>query len=215
MDRRTARIGLLASLAILSLVAGPARMGAADSGVEQRIADFWNRINALSPGDYVSSADLGQWALNVIDRDATSRMTVADFRAATAGMQASMDRAGRAPSGATPTPVAAPPATPTAPLRPPSTPSPSPISGATVYSPTSFSGRETVTVTWTNPAPAAGSYITFVDANGAYRWIWLIDAVTVGTLTLKPADLVPGVYQLRMYSASGAVLAFGPFVTIR
>jgi len=65
--------------------------------VEQRIAAFWTRINALQPTDYVSAADIGQWALNVTDRNPLVRMTVADFGTSTAGMQAAMDRAGLAP----------------------------------------------------------------------------------------------------------------------
>ena len=67
------------------------------ASVEQRIADFWSRIGALQPSDYVSAADLGQWALNVIDRNPRAQLTVADFRVSTAGMQAAMDRAGLAP----------------------------------------------------------------------------------------------------------------------
>ncbi|HUG06800.1 MAG TPA: Gmad2 immunoglobulin-like domain-containing protein [Candidatus Limnocylindria bacterium] len=74
------------------------RVSVADEGnVEQRIAQFWQRVNAMSPGDYIGSADLGQWALNLIERDSRARLTVADFRASTAGMQAALDRAGRAP----------------------------------------------------------------------------------------------------------------------
>ncbi len=63
------------------------------TNVEQRIADFWTRIGALQPGGYVSAADIGQWALNVIDRSPRARMTVANFRASTAFMQGAMDRA--------------------------------------------------------------------------------------------------------------------------
>lgn len=66
------------------------------AGIEQRIADFWKRLDALQSGDYLSAKDLGQWALNVIDRDSRARITVADFRASTAGMQTGMERAGRA-----------------------------------------------------------------------------------------------------------------------
>ena len=66
------------------------------TNVEQRIADFWSRIGALKPTDYVSAADIGQWALNVIDRNPRARMTITSFRSATAQMQAAMDRAGLA-----------------------------------------------------------------------------------------------------------------------
>jgi hypothetical protein len=74
----------------------------ADAGVEQRIADFWKRVDALQPTDYVSAADLGQWALNVIERNPLARTTIADFRTSTGAMQAGMDRAGLAPESATP-----------------------------------------------------------------------------------------------------------------
>lgn len=84
-------------------------VGRADPGnVEQRIAAFWARVNAMQPGDFLSTGDLGQWALNVIDRDARSRLTVADFRAATAQMQAAIDRAGPAAAPASPAPTPAP-----------------------------------------------------------------------------------------------------------
>ena len=71
------------------------------TNVEQRIADFWKRIDALQPSDYVSAADLGQWALNVIERNPRAQLAVADFRASTAIMQGAMDRAGLSarPSG--------------------------------------------------------------------------------------------------------------------
>ena len=91
---RLAVIGLL----VLAIIGGSDHFivgGGPD--VEQRIGDFWKRIDAMQPGDYLSSADIGQWALNVIDRDAATRITVADFRAATTGMQVAMERAGRAP----------------------------------------------------------------------------------------------------------------------
>ena len=61
--------------------------------VEQRIAQFWARVDALAPTDYLSATDLGQWAQNVIDRDATAGLFVADFRTDTAGMQTAFDAA--------------------------------------------------------------------------------------------------------------------------
>jgi murein DD-endopeptidase MepM/ murein hydrolase activator NlpD len=75
----------------------PTAATAPPANIEQRIADFWTRVNALQPTDYVSAADIGQWALNVIDRNSRARMTVADFRASTAAMQGGLDRAGLAP----------------------------------------------------------------------------------------------------------------------
>lgn len=99
----------IALLVALALLGSAGRVALAGGDVEQRIADFWKRIDAMQPGDYVSSADLGQWALNVVERDASARLTVADLRISTAAMQAAMDRAGRAPDGATaPTPTPAP-----------------------------------------------------------------------------------------------------------
>lgn len=90
--------------------AGPAPDASATAaeGVEQRIASFWTRINGLWPTDHVSSADLGQWALNVTDRDKRTRLTVADFRSAAASMQLAFERAGPARIGSpvpTPTPT--------------------------------------------------------------------------------------------------------------
>jgi murein DD-endopeptidase MepM/ murein hydrolase activator NlpD len=77
--------------------ATPTATPAPTANVEQRIADFWKRIDALQPGDYVAAADLGQWALNVTDRNPRARMSVADFRSSTAAMQGGMDRAGVSP----------------------------------------------------------------------------------------------------------------------
>ena len=82
----------------LALAAAPATP-APTTNVEQRIADFWKRVGALQPSDYVSAADLGQWALNVIERNPRARLSVADFRASTAVMQGAMDRAGLSAAG--------------------------------------------------------------------------------------------------------------------
>lgn len=67
------------------------------AGIEQRVADFWARVDALQPTAYLAAADLGNWANNVIDRDSRARISVADFRTATAGMQAGIERAASAP----------------------------------------------------------------------------------------------------------------------
>ena len=92
----------------------PGSGAAPPAAVEQRIAEFWKRVDALLPADHLSAADLGQWALNVIERDPSARLTVADFRASTGPMQAGIDRAGPAPVAVvprpTPRPAAAPPA---------------------------------------------------------------------------------------------------------
>lgn len=68
------------------------------SDVEARIAAFWQRVNALGSCDTLTAADLGQWALNIIDRDPSRRIYVEDFRTTTAGMQAGLDR-GSLPCG--------------------------------------------------------------------------------------------------------------------
>lgn len=78
---------------VLSLLVLPLRPASADD-VEHRIAQFWQRVDALAPSDLLTATDLGQWALNVIERDPGAGLTVADFRASTAAMQAAFDRAG-------------------------------------------------------------------------------------------------------------------------
>ncbi len=62
------------------------------SDVEQRIASFWARIDALGTCDLVTATDLGGWALNVINRDPSRQIRVDDFRATTAAMQAALER---------------------------------------------------------------------------------------------------------------------------
>lgn len=108
VGRRIGRVALVLVIVALSVWAGRASIVGGD--VEQRIADFWKRVDAMRPGAYLSSADLGQWALNVVERDPQARLTVADFRAATASMQGAIDRAGPAPGRpiATPHPCAGP-----------------------------------------------------------------------------------------------------------
>ncbi len=88
---RALRSVLVAVLVVLSLV-GAGRPSLAEGGVEQRIADFWLRIDGKLPTDLLAAADLGQWGLNVIERDASARITVLDFRASTGAMQAAMER---------------------------------------------------------------------------------------------------------------------------
>lgn len=103
----TYRGALLALVMIVTITAGTGRVSVAGGSVEQRISDFWKRVDAMQPSDRLSAADLGQWALNVIERDPSAGITVAEFRVATAGMQAAMDRAGRLPV-APPTPSPSP-----------------------------------------------------------------------------------------------------------
>lgn len=136
---RSATIALLAMGMILSVGVGRA---SADHDVEHRIAQFWQRVDALGPGDYLSARDVGQWALNVIERDARTRITVADFRASAAGLQAAFDRAG-------PAPVAAPAPTPT----------PAPAPGAFTFG----TGAKVV-----GTGVSAGTYRTRTAASGCY-----------------------------------------------
>lgn len=83
-----------ALLIVLSIAVAPVHIAIADD-VEHRIADFWGRIDALAPSDILSATDLGQWGSNVIQRDPSARVTVADFRSSTAQMQAAIEKAGR------------------------------------------------------------------------------------------------------------------------
>lgn len=68
------------------------------SDIERRIAEFWQRVSALGPDDLLTAADLGQWAINVTDRNTNAALGVDSFRVTTAGMQAAFDaaRGGRA-----------------------------------------------------------------------------------------------------------------------
>jgi hypothetical protein len=95
------RVGIIGLLVVASIV-GAGRAGMADHDVEHRIAQFWARVDAMQPFDFLSAADLGQWALNVIERNPRARITVTDFRSSTGGMQGGMDRAGLAPVAVSP-----------------------------------------------------------------------------------------------------------------
>ena len=101
--RALVRVGLravrstLVLLFVLLCVVGTSRTAVAEGDVEKRIADFWKRVDALRPVDLLAAADLGQWAMNVIERDATTRITVQDFRASTAAMQSAIERVRTSP----------------------------------------------------------------------------------------------------------------------
>jgi hypothetical protein len=97
------------------------------SDVEARIARFWQRIDALGQTDVITATDLGQWAINVIDRDPNKRIRVGDFRVSTAGMQDGFDHARSLPRPVTPPPSATPTRTPV----PTATPTPTPTRSAT------------------------------------------------------------------------------------
>lgn len=71
--------------------AGVAPLPPKTADVESRIAAFWQRVSTLGPCDSLTATDLGQWALNVIDRDPSRRVFVEDFQRSTAGMQAALD----------------------------------------------------------------------------------------------------------------------------
>lgn len=93
--------------------------------VETRIAQFWQRVDALGAAGSLAATDVGQWGLNVIDRDPSRRIRVDDFQRSTARMQAAFDRARAGATICTPvsTPSSSPVATPIPTSR--STPSPS------------------------------------------------------------------------------------------
>lgn len=93
MRRVAAHVLALVLVVPLALIGGPSAL--AEGDVERRIAEFWKRIDALGPSDLLSATDLGQWGLNVIERDPSARVSVADFRASTAQMQTAIESAGR------------------------------------------------------------------------------------------------------------------------
>src|SRR2546428_48419 len=97
------------------------------SDVEARIARFWQRMDALGQTDLITATDLGQWAMNVIDRDPNKRIRVGDFRVSTAGMQGGFDHARSLPRPVTPPPSPSPTRTPV----PTATPTPTPTRTAT------------------------------------------------------------------------------------
>lgn len=92
IGRVRALLGVFVAVLVVASLADASRPSLAEGGVEQRIAEFWARIDSKGPADLLAAADLGQWGLNVIERDASARITVADFRASTAAMQAAMER---------------------------------------------------------------------------------------------------------------------------
>ena len=92
----TGRSAIIALLVVISALSVGIGRASANHDVEHRIAQLWQRVDALQPGDYLSAGDVGQWALNVIERDSRTRITVADFRASAGVLQAAFDRAGPA-----------------------------------------------------------------------------------------------------------------------
>lgn len=174
--RRTMRLAVV-SVALLvgaSIIASSDR-ASADHDVEHRIAQFWQRVDALGPGDYLSARDVGQWALNVIERDPRTRITVADFRASAAGLQAAFDRAGPAPAAAHAVSL-----TVTSPVARGST--------ATARATTTASSSCTITVTYSSgPSSAQGLGPKAADGAGAVSWSWTVGATT--TLGTWPVDV--------------------------
>lgn len=165
-------IAVLVIVSVLS--AGVGRLSVAGD-VEQRIADFWKRVDALGPGDHLSAGDVGQWALNVIERDSRTRITVADFRASAGGLQAAFDRAGPAPAAAHAVAL-----TVTSPVARGST--------ATARATTTASSSCTITVTYSSGASSAqGLGPKAADGAGAVSWSWTVGATT--TLGAWPVDV--------------------------
>ena len=105
--------------------------------VESRVATFWQRVGALGPSDLLAAGDLGQWALNVIDRDPSRRIRVDDFRDSTARMQSGFDRSRAAGASCKSAPVATPTPTPVPTPTPTPTPTPAPVAfdPSTYYKP--------------------------------------------------------------------------------
>jgi hypothetical protein len=109
------------------------------SDIESRIAKFWQRVDSLGASDSLAATDVGQWGLNVIDRDPSRRIRVDDFQRSTASMQAAFDRAKLSPTScqgspaptatASPAPTRAPTPTPTPTRAPTPTPTSVPVLG--------------------------------------------------------------------------------------
>lgn len=102
MRSAAARVGVVALVVSASLVATVHPTALAEEGIEQRIAELWRRIDALGPNDLLGASDLGQWGLNLIERDPRAGLIVLDFRRSTEQMQAAIDRAGRVGGPASP-----------------------------------------------------------------------------------------------------------------
>jgi hypothetical protein len=100
------RAASLAMCVAIALLVSGQSVTVAGGDVEQRIAEFWKRVDSMQSGDYLQATDVGLWALNVIERDPRARITVADFRDSTVGMQRGMDRAGLGPPTSTRVPAA-------------------------------------------------------------------------------------------------------------
>lgn len=142
-DFTTSTASLQSALDKASVGVPPSPPNSAD--VENRIAAFWQRVNALGSSDSLAATDVGQWALNVIDRDPSRRIRVDDFQASTIAMQGFFDAAKAAgaackPSATpSPSPSASPSATPSqSPTSSPSatpTPTPAPTPSPTPYLP--------------------------------------------------------------------------------
>lgn len=134
--------------------------------VEERIARFWAKVGALGPADLLSAADLGQWALNVTDRDPNKRIRVDEFRASTAGMQGGFDRARSLPRPPTPAPTPTP--SPVVTCAPSGTPARTGLEGRVLWYQTPLANFTVEIREWTIPGPGTlyGSGIT--DASGRF-----------------------------------------------
>ncbi len=184
---RIHRFGLIALVIVATLFGALARPAVADD-VEARIAAFWAKVNAMQPTDYLLASDIGGWALNVVERQPRTRMTVADFRDATGAMQAAMDRAGLAPIGAVPSP----------------TPVPAALAVTSATSSFNVFGWYEVVGEVRNTGSTLARYVqvvaTFYDASGA-----VIDTSSSYT---NPSDISPAsAAPFKVWSTKGSSVA--------
>ena len=203
-DFQGSAAGMQGAIEVASAGIPPAPPKSAD--VEARIAAFWARVGALGPLDLLTATDLGQWALNVIDRDPSREIRVDDFRVSTAGMQAAFDRAkaSGAPCKPAPTPL------PTLPTR-----SPSPTAAPTVSAPASTAtpipsgSAPPLSAAWGPQYNAPGTDLKLVEqsrspnSDGSTKITYLMVAVGMPMMNY---DL----YQRRL-GKDPELLAGGPF----
>ena len=170
----------LMQAAIDSARDAPAATGTVPPDIEARIADFWKRIDARQPSDYISTADLGLWAQLVIGRNPRARLTVTDFRATTALMQRAIESAGDAPVSLSPSPTL------TATASPLATGTPAP--SAT----TSLTPAPTATASAPAAPPTGTPTPTQVQKGGITFNAYATARTDVfAEFTVAPADLTP------------------------
>lgn len=63
------------------------------SDVETRIAAFWKRVESMDPDEYLTAAEIGGWALNLMEREPAARVKVRRFTDVAMRLQAALDEA--------------------------------------------------------------------------------------------------------------------------